>query len=58
MLMSACSWCGRRLPDTKRERWFAELEKLGVDSPLVDKLPAPFDSDQWYRESGTTRTAN
>ncbi len=56
--MSACPWCGRRLPDSKRERWFAELEKLGVDSPLVDKLPAPFDSDQWYRESGTTRTAN
>ncbi len=58
LLVSVCPWCGRRLPDSKREQWFAELEKIGVDSPLVDKLPAPFDSDQWYREAGPTLTAN
>jgi len=50
VLVAACPWCGRKLPDSRREQWFVELEKLGYDSPLVDEVPAPFDSDRWYRD--------
>lgn len=24
-----CPWCGERLPESKRDRWFDELEQLG-----------------------------
>jgi hypothetical protein len=50
VLVAACPWCGRKLPDSKREQWFDELEKLGYESPLVDEVPTPFDSDRWYRD--------
>ena len=26
-----CPWCGARLPESLRDRWFEELEALGID---------------------------
>ncbi len=42
-----CPWCGTRLPESKRDRWFDELEKRGVH-PLSDSIPPEFETDAWY----------
>lgn len=42
-----CPWCGARLPDSKRDRWFDELEKLGIN-PLSDPIPRDFQTNAWY----------
>ncbi|MFF4485609.1 DUF6980 family protein [Streptomyces sp. NPDC001544] len=36
-----CPWCGRRLPESQRDRWFEEPERRGID-PWEDELPAGF----------------
>jgi hypothetical protein len=46
-----CPWCGRRLPDSLRDRWFDELERLGVD-PWEDRIPPEFEDDRWFAASG------
>jgi len=28
-----CPWCGSTLPESKRDRWFKELEALGINDP-------------------------
>jgi hypothetical protein len=49
VLVSFCPWCGTRLPDSLRERWFSELEALGFDDPAVQEIPEKFTSEEWYR---------
>ena len=44
-----CPWCATRLPESKRDRWFAELARLGFDDPLSHDIPVPFRSDLWWR---------
>ena len=41
-----CPWCGRRLPDSVRDRWFEELDARGID-PAQDDVPAEFQDGQW-----------
>ena len=41
-----CPWSGDILPISLRERWFDELERIGVD-PLNDEIPFEFTSDTW-----------
>lgn len=45
-----CPWCGMKLPDSKRSQWFSELEKLGIDDPIEQKIPEKYYSDKWWRE--------
>lgn len=50
--ISFCPFCGAKLPESKRERWFDELEKLGFDEPIgADNLPEKYKSDAWYRST-------
>ena len=42
-----CPWCGQRLPASKRDHWFDELEALGVD-PLRGPIPAEYETDLWW----------
>jgi hypothetical protein len=44
-----CPWCGTKLPESLRERWFTELAALGFDEPLVQDIPERYKSDEWYR---------
>lgn len=44
-----CPWCGGKLPDSLRERWFAELRALGID-PSSDEVPAAYRSAAWWAE--------
>jgi len=44
-----CPWCGGRLPASKRDRWFKELEALGFNDPGEQEIPERFLSDAWWR---------
>ena len=41
-----CPWCGSRLPESQRDRWFAELEQRGID-PWMDEIPPEYQDDRW-----------
>ena len=45
-----CPWCGTELPESKREKWFEELEQMGFDSPYEQEIPQNYKSDKWYRK--------
>jgi hypothetical protein len=45
-----CPWCGKRLPQSKRNRWFDELEKLGYETPLEMDIPNEYKSSKWYKK--------
>ena len=47
-LIAHCPWCGSTLPDSLRDRFFDELDNLGleVEDPAV---PEEFRSDEWWR---------
>jgi len=47
-LISHCPWCGKKLPSSMRERWFEELEKLGLE-PGDKAVPKKFLSDKWFK---------
>lgn len=41
---------GTRLPDSKQDQWFDELEALGFEDPLFDdSVPEACKTDEWYR---------
>lgn len=48
LLLRFCPWCGKRLPLSRREDWFEELEALGYEASLLnDEIPARFKTAQW-----------
>lgn len=44
-----CPWCGARLPETLRDRWFEELARRGID-PWEDEIPESFRSSAWWAD--------
>ena len=46
-----CPFCGLKLPESKRDQWFNELEGLGFDNPFNDGIPEKYKSSEWYRNS-------
>ncbi len=48
-----CPWCGEKLADSKRDQWFEEIEKLGID-PWEDEIPEKYLSDNWYRNHASS----
>lgn len=46
-----CPWCGARLPESKRDRWFDELARLGIDDSDDSLIPEQYRSDSWWRDS-------
>ncbi|WP_406432826.1 DUF6980 family protein [Streptomyces sp. NBC_01589] len=51
-----CPWCGQRLPDSQRDRWFEEVESRGID-PWEDEVPAEFQDDRWLTSPQEKRGA-
>lgn len=48
ILIDFCPWCGRKLPDSKRQEWFYELEKLGFENPLFEEsIPENYKNEKW-----------
>ena len=48
-LIRFCPFCGNKLPESKRDMWFENLEKLGFDDPYSQKIPSEYETDRWYR---------
>ncbi len=48
LLIQFCPWCGTRLPESKRDLWFDELKKLGIERPGEQEIPEKFQRDEWY----------
>ena len=50
ILIQFCPWCGKKLPQGRRDEWFECLEKLGFDSPFedFDKIPSKFKTSEWW----------
>lgn len=46
-----CPWCGKKLPESLRNQWYEELERLGID-PDEDEIPVKFKDEEWYRNAG------
>ena len=51
--LSFCPWCGTKLPESKRELWFEELDRLGIEFSLFDteQVPSPYLSDEWWKNN-------
>ncbi len=45
-----CPWCGVKLPDSLRSKWFDELEAMGID-PMHDAIPLQYKSGAWKSKS-------
>jgi hypothetical protein len=45
-----CPWCGKKLPASKRDEWFAELARRGVD-PDSTQMPSDLQTDEWWRQN-------
>lgn len=44
-----CPWCGSKLPKSRRDEWFDELEKIGITDPQVQTVPTKHLTDDRYR---------
>ena len=51
LVIMFCPWCGHKLPDSLREEWFDNLERLGID-PYGDEIPTDFSDARWYAGQG------
>lgn len=45
-----CPWCGSALPASLRDRWFKELEALGID-PGEQAVPEQYQTSEWWAGS-------
>lgn len=51
LIIEFCPFCGARLPASLRDRWFDELDALGLE-PGDDAIPRPMLTDEWWRTGG------
>ena len=48
-IIKHCPWCWKKLPESKRDRWFNELEKLWFEDILFnDSIPDKYKTNEWY----------
>ena len=47
VLIANCPWCGAKLPESQRDRWFEELEAAGFDDPLAQDIPEKYRAADW-----------
>ena len=53
VLIEFCPWCGKKLPESKRDQWFDEIEKLGID-PWSEEIPEKYLGNKWYLNSASS----
>lgn len=44
-----CPWCGKKLPECKRDLWFDTLCEMGFDDPYYQDIPEEFKSGEWFK---------
>ena len=47
VLIQFCPWCGKKLPESQRDRWFDEIERLGFSGPDDARIPKAYKSAAW-----------
>jgi hypothetical protein len=47
-MIQYCPWCGKKLPNSKRDLWFETLKARGYENPLKQKIPSEFLTNEWY----------
>ena len=47
--ISYCPFCGKKLPESKRDLWFEQLEKLGFENPSEEEIPKEYSTNEWYK---------
>jgi hypothetical protein len=52
-----CPWCGRGLPESKRDRWYDSLDGVGI-GPDDPKLDQRYRSCAWWNHSAPTDEAD
>ena len=53
-LIYFCPFCGERLPQSRRDQFFDEIDRLGINYELgedMNKLPTRYRTDEWWRDS-------
>ncbi len=52
ILLNYCPWCGNKLPESKRMRWFDELDALGIEFSLLEteQVPPEYLTDAWWNK--------
>jgi len=50
-LILFCPWCGSKLPESKRDRWFDELEAKGYSPPDDPRIPYIYLDARWYSKN-------
>jgi hypothetical protein len=55
IIWAHCPWCGRKLPNSLRSKWFAELQRRGID-PWTGRIPKEFKDATWYTKGLARRT--
>ena len=51
LIIRHCPFCGANFPERKAERWFDEIDALGLSGPTDENMPAAFKADAWWRET-------
>ena len=47
-----CPWCGTELPPSVRDRWFADLEAIGLSDPWGNdrrRVPSSYRTSEWWQ---------
>jgi hypothetical protein len=56
MLIDYCMFCGKKLPQSLRKKWYVILEEeYGLESPDEEdkkKVPQEFLTDEWWKKRG------
>lgn len=47
ILIKFCPFCGKKLPNSKRNKWLNKMEKLGIDINK-DKIPKIYLNYGWW----------
>ncbi len=50
-LISFCPWCGSKLPESKRDEWFDQLEAKEYSPPDDPNIPVTYLDARWYSEN-------
>lgn len=53
MTFKYCPWCGKKLPNSMRTKWFKEVKKFGVKCLFddnIENLPDIYKDDRWYNK--------
>jgi hypothetical protein len=46
-LINFCPWCGTKLAVSLRDKWFDEIERLGIESDDPN-IPTSMNTEEWY----------